>query len=128
MFTFLSASTAVSPLAIALDRFRCDARVLITSPDRIGRIDLSATRSPPRWPARRSPARAAKLAIESAGTSSTYLGKIGVAKVALILPTTKPIDAQHQRLLQDHGSDGAVARADQAWSTAISRILSIVSV
>ena len=62
----------------------------------------------------------AQIAITSAapmtaspGSSSTYLGKIGAHSAAAVLPTTKPIDAQAQRLLQDHPGDGAIACADQ---------------
>ena len=64
---------------------------------------------------------------ESSGISSTYLGNSGAAKVAVILPTAKPITPSASaccRIIQAM----VLLRVPMSLSTAISRILSIVSV
>ena len=70
---------------------------------------------------------AAKPAIVSAGTSRTYFGKNGAEKVAAILPTTKPINPSATACCRIIAAIVRL-RVPMSLSTAISRILSIVSV
>ena len=69
---------------------------------------------------------AASAATLSWGSRSTYLGKMGAEKVALILPTAKPISPRARacyKIIQAM----VRLRVPMSLSTAISRILSIVS-
>ena len=70
---------------------------------------------------------AKKPRIESMGTSNTYLGNMGAAKVAVILPTTKPITPSTRACCKIIPAMVRL-RVPMSLSTAISRILSIVKV
>ena len=72
------------------------------------------------------PSTAKKPATESIGVSSTYLGKMGAANVALILPTIKPMTPSTSACCKIIAAMVRL-RVPISFSTAISRILSIVS-
>ena len=64
---------------------------------------------------------------ESCGSSSTNLGKNGAAKVAVILPTAKPIRPSASACCRIIAAIVRL-RVPMSFSTAISRILSMVRV
>ena len=65
--------------------------------------------------------------IESVGISSTYLGNSGAATVAVILPTTNPMTPSASACYMIIAAMVRL-RVPISFSTAISRILSMVSV